>query len=94
MVTLNVANVVQGDNVVILHYTGNSWETIVPRGVASGSVTFASATLSPFAVVKLDVVGVSQSPKTGSSIPMAGVTLIISVAVMTVCGKKYLAHSF
>ncbi|MCX4298221.1 MAG: hypothetical protein OSJ73_14505 [Lachnospiraceae bacterium] len=94
VVTLNVANVVQGDNVVILHYTGNSWETIAPRGVANGSVTFASASLSPFAVVKLNVVGVSQSPKTGSSIPMAGVALVISVVGMTVCGKKYLAHSF
>lgn len=94
VVTLNVANVVQGDTVVILHYTGSSWETIAPRGVANGSVTFASASLSPIAVVKLNVAGISQSPKTGASMPIAGVALVISVVGMTVCGKKYLAHSF
>ncbi len=92
VVTVNVANVVQGDTVVILHYTGSSWETIAPRGVANGSVTFASASLSPIAVVKLDVTGVSQSPKTGASVPVAGVILVISVVGMTVSGKKYLAQ--
>lgn len=89
VVTLNVANVVQGDTVVILHYTGSSWETIAPRGVANGSVTFASASLSPIAVVKLNVAGISQSPKTGASMPIAGVTLMIGAVGMTVCGKKY-----
>jgi len=91
VVTLKLADIAEGDAVVILHYTGNSWETIVPTGVADGSVTFASASLSPIAVVKLDVASVSQSPKTGSSVPIAAVILIIGVVGTTVCGKKYFA---
>lgn len=92
VVTVNVANVVQGDSVVILHYTGSNWESIAPSNVSNGSVTFASASLSPIAVVKLDVTGVSRSPKTGSSIPMAGVTLMVGAVGMIVCGRKYLAQ--
>lgn len=92
VVTVNVPNVAQGDAVVILHYTGNSWETIVPSGVSNGSVTFASASLSPIAVVKLSVTGVSQSPKTGIPMPVADMTLVIGVVGMAVCGKKYRAQ--
>ncbi|MDE7130667.1 MAG: hypothetical protein K2O65_02570, partial [Lachnospiraceae bacterium] len=72
------------------HYTGNAWETIIPS-VANGSVTFASASLSPIAVVKLDVTSVSRSPKTGQTVPVAVVLLMISAIGTAVCGKRYFA---
>jgi len=91
VVTLNISDIAAGDAVVVLHYTGSVWETIVPTNVAKGSVTFASASLSPIAVVKLNVASVSLSPKTGSSIPAAAVILIVGVVGTAVCGKKYFA---
>lgn len=91
VVTLNHGNIAAGNAIVILHYMGGSWETIVPSSVANGSVTFASASLSPIAVVKLDVTGVSQSPKTGQSMPVAVVFLMIGAAGTAVCGKRYFA---
>lgn len=91
VVTLNISNIAAGDAVAVLHYTGSVWETIVPTSVAKGSVTFASASLSPIAVVKLNVASVSLSPKTGQAIPAAAVILIIGVVGVTVCGKKYFA---
>ena len=90
VVTLSLPNISAGDAVVVLHYTGNSWETIVPS-VANGSVTFASASLSPIAVVKLDVTSVSQSPKTGQAMPVAVVLLMIGAVGAAVCGKRYFA---
>ncbi len=91
VVTLSLSDIAEGDAVVVLHYTGNAWETIVPSGVAKGSVTFASASLSPIAVVKLSVATVSQSPKTGSSVPAAAVILVIGIVGTAACGKKYFA---
>lgn len=90
VVTLSLPNISAKDAIVVLHYTGKSWETIVPS-VANGSVTFASASLSPIAVVKLDVTSVSRSPKTGQAIPVAVVVLMISAVGTAVCGKRYFA---
>lgn len=91
VVTLSVSSIAEGDAIAILHYTGSAWETIVPTSVAKGSVTFASASLSPIAVVKISVASVSMSPKTGSSIPAAAVILIIGIVGTAVCGKRYFA---
>lgn len=91
VVTLSLAGVSEGDAVAVLHYTGSAWETIVPTSVANGSVTFTSASLSPVSVVKLSVTGVTMSPKTGSSVPVAAVILIIGVVGTAVCGKRYFA---
>lgn len=91
VVTLNLSDIAKGDAVVVLHYTGSAWETIIPSSVEKGAVTFASASLSPIAVVKLSAAGVSLSPQTGSSIPAAAVLLIIGVVGTAVCGKKYFA---
>lgn len=91
VVTLGLSDIAAGDAVVVLHYTGTAWETIVPSDVANGSVTFASASLSPIAVVKLDVSTVSQSPQTGPAIPVAAVILLIGAVGTAVCGKKYFA---
>lgn len=91
VVTMSVANIAAGDAVAILHYTGNRWETIVPTNVANGGITFKTASLSPFSVVKLSVTGVTMSPKTGASVPVAAVVLVIGVVGMTVSRKRYFA---
>lgn len=91
VVTMNVAGISEGDAIAILHYTGSAWETIVPTSTANGTVTFTSASLSPISVVKLSVTGVTMSPKTGSSLPVAAVILVIGVVGMAVSGKRYFA---
>lgn len=91
VVTLGLPNIAAGDAIVVLHYTGASWETIIPSNVANGSVTFSSASLSPVTVVKLDTASVTQSPKTGATIPVAAVILVIGAVGAVVCGKKYFA---
>ena len=90
-VTLKVAGIAAGDAIAVLHYTGSTWEVIKPSSVAAGSVTFVTSSLSPISVVKLDVTGVTESPKTGSSLPVAGVVLVICLAGAALCGKKYFA---
>lgn len=91
LVTLSLSGITEGDAVAVLHYTGSKWETIVPLSVANGTVTFASKSLSPVSVVKLNVTNVTMSPKTGSSVPVAAVILIIGVVGTAVCGKRYFA---
>lgn len=91
VVTLKLSSVAAGDSVAVLHYTGSVWETIIPASTANGSVTFAAASLSPFAVVKLGVTSITTSPKTGASIPVAVGVLVIGVVGAAVCGKKYFA---
>ena len=91
VVTLGLSGISAEDAIAVLHYTGNSWETIIPTSVTNGSVTFKSASFSPFAVVKLSTTNVTLSPKTGSSVPAAAVVLIVSVVGMAVCGKRYFA---
>lgn len=91
VVTLNLSDIAEGDAVAILHYTGNVWETIIPTSIAKGSVTFSTAGLSPFAVVKLGVTSISASPRTGSSMPAAIGILVIGLIGAVVSGKKYFA---
>lgn len=91
VVTLNVASIAAGDTIAVLHYNGSAWETIVPTSVAAGSVTFATASLSPISIVKLEVASVTASPKTGSQLPVAAMVIVFALAGAAVCGKKYFA---
>lgn len=91
VVTLNIASIAAGDTIAVLHYNGTAWETIVPTSVAAGSVTFATASLSPISVVKLEVASVTASPKTGSTLPVAAMVIVFALAGAAVCGKKYFA---
>lgn len=91
VVSVGIADIVEGDAVAILHYTGKDWETIVPTSVSKGNVTFVSKSLSPISVVKLSVTNPTLSPKTGSTVPAAAVVLVIGVVGMAVCGKRYFA---
>lgn len=90
-VTANIAGIAAGDTIAVLHYTGSAWETIVPTSVAAGSVTFKTASFSPFAVVKLEVSTVTASPKTGAAMPVAALFVVVGFAGAAVCGKRYFA---
>lgn len=91
VVTLNIPSVAAGDSIAVLHYNGSAWETIAPTSVGAGTVTFATASLSPVSVVKLEVASVATSPKTGASMPIAAVIVVLGFAGAAVCGKKYFA---
>jgi hypothetical protein len=91
VVTLNISGIAAGDTIAILHYNGTAWETIAPSSVAAGSVTFATSSLSPVSVVKLEVSTVAQSPKTGAATPIAAVVFAAGLLGAAVCGKKYFA---
>ena len=90
-VTASIAGIAAGDTIAVLHYTGSAWETIVPTSVAAGSVTFKTASFSPFAIVKLEVSTVTASPKTGAAMPVAALFVVVGFAGAMVCGKRYFA---
>ena len=90
-VTLKVADIAAGDAIVILHYNGSAWETIVPSKVEAGAVTFTVSSLSPIAVVKLNTASVTTAPKTGEAVPYAAVIILIGAAGAAIAGKKYFA---
>ena len=91
VVTLSIPTIAAGDAIAVLHYNGSAWETIVPSSVAAGSVTFATASLSPISIVKLEVASVATSPKTGSTMPMAAVVVVLGLAGAAVCTKRFFA---
>lgn len=93
VVTLSIADIAAGDTLAVLHYNGSAWETIVPTKVEAGKVTFATASLSPISVVKLQVTDVTGAPKTGETAPMAGLILVVGLAGAVICGKKYFAKA-
>lgn len=54
-VTFQVPGVKAGANILVLHWNGTQWETIVPDSVKDGEVTATFTSLSPVAIVELDV---------------------------------------
>lgn len=91
VITLNIASIAAGDTLAVLHYNGSAWEVIVPSEVADGSVTFATSSLSPIGVVKLDVTSITAAPQTGQPANIAAFIVVLSFAGAAVCGKKYFA---
>ena len=91
VVTLKHTDIKSGDMIAVLHYNGTSWDTIAPDSVASGKMTFATPSLSPISIVKLDVTDVKAAPKTGNAVPAAMFVVLIGIAGAAVCGKKYFA---
>lgn len=91
IVTLNIPDITANAAVVILHYTGNEWETIEASKVENGKVTFATESFSPFCVVDLAITDVEISPKTGEKIPMLSVIMFIAMVGVVGCTKKYYA---
>ncbi len=90
-VTLKISGISAGDTLAVLHYNGSAWETIKPSKVADGSVTFATSSLSPISVVKLEVSSVTSSPKTGQTMPYAVIVVAAGLLGAAVCTKKYFA---
>lgn len=53
-ITIPVGGVKAGDTVLLLHYVGNGWESIVPSEVGDGYVKGVFYSLSPVAVVLVE----------------------------------------
>ncbi len=53
LVTFNVPGIQAGDNIAILHLTGNGWELIPVEAVGNGTITGRFTSFSPVAFVKL-----------------------------------------
>ena len=86
--TLGVPGIAEGDAILVLHYNGVLWEKLVPTQVGAGAVNVASASCSPFTVVKLSAATVKQSPKTGATAPVAALFVMTGVAGAVLCSRK------
>lgn len=53
LVTFTVPGIQAGDNIAILHLTGNGWELIPVEAVGNGTITGRFTSFSPVAFVKL-----------------------------------------
>lgn len=90
-VTIGNAGISAGDAIVVLHYNGSAWEVIVPTAVVDGAIAFTTSSLSPFAIVKLDVTAATASPQTGEAVPMTAAIILIGFMGAAICGKKIFA---
>ena len=89
--TLGVPGIQVGDAILVQHYNGVAWENLVPTQVGAGAVNVASASCSPFTVVKLSATTVKQSPKTGETAPVAALVILAGAAGAVFCSRKALA---
>lgn len=80
--TFNVAGVVAGQNVTVLHRGDNGWE-VVPCTVGNGTVTATFSDLSPVAIVTN-----AASAKTADSVSWIAVCAVICLAGAVVFGRK------
>lgn len=80
--TFNVAGVVAGQNVTVLHRGDNGWE-VVPCTVGNGTVTATFSDLSPVAIVTN-----ATSAKTADSVSWIAVCAVICLAGAVVFGRK------
>ena len=102
-VTFQVPDVKAGANILVLHWTGTQWETIVPDSVTDGAVTATFTSLSPVAIVELDVQNATAaatnptnttnatdvtSPKTGMSASVVPVLALVLAAGAVVCARR------
>ena len=87
VVTLASSYVGNG-TIIVLHYNGTTWDPIVPTSVANGAVTFETPSLSPIAIVEVNVATAATSPKTGETVPAAMMFVLIGAVGAAVCTKK------
>lgn len=92
-ISLNVAGVNVGDNILVIHEKADGSKEIVRAKVlANGVVEFTLSSFSPISIVKVAPKGATGSPtmpKTGdnaTAVPMV-LLLVGCVAAMAVCGK-------
>lgn len=57
--TLGIGGINPTDKIIVFHYTNAGWENIIPSAVGFGTVAFKSYSMSPFVVVRLNVVDIS-----------------------------------
>lgn len=81
-VTFNIAGVVAGQNITVLHKGDNGWE-VVPCTVGNGTVTATFNDLSPVAIVTN-----ATSAKTADSVSWIAVCAVICLAGAVVFGRK------
>lgn len=92
VVTAKIPSIRAGATIAVLHYTGSSWDVIAPDSVGAGSITFKTASLSPFAFVELVDNSAVASPKTGETVPYLIPIVMVGLAgAAVVCGKKSFA---
>lgn len=91
--SLNVAGVNVGDNILVIHEKADGSKEIIPAKVlTSGVIEFTLNSFSPIIIVKVAAKGATGSPampKTGDSttaVPMV-LLLVGCVAALAVCGK-------
>ena len=91
MYTIVVSNpyVKAGDNLVILHYNGTTWELIRGICLTDGVITFRMANFSPISIVRVSGSSPAQSPRTGAS---SSVLWILALASLT--GAAYAFRKF
>lgn len=93
-VTLKIDSIAEGDVLAILHdpnYNDEWNDIIIPTKVEKGAVTFKTKSLSPIAVVRLEVSNAVGAPKTGETAPAAVMLLAAACAAgVVVYRKKYL----
>ncbi len=103
-VTFQVPGIKAGANILVLHWKGTEWETIVPDSVTDGAVTATFTSLSPVAIIELDVQGATAtsadntavtnvktnvtSPKTGMPASVLPVLALAFAAGAVVCARK------
>lgn len=84
---------------VVLHYTATGWVTLPATVTKAGELTFKADNFSPFAIVELGVTvkdttastdkkDEAASPKTGETLPVAVLAMLVCAAGIAVCAKK------
>lgn len=75
-VTLNLASIVEGEDILILHWndTTNGWEVIEPTSVGTGTVTFRTASLSPISVVRVTISNATAASGAATSAAIAALS--------------------
>lgn len=65
--SIPVAGIKAGDTVLVMHYTGGKWETIVPDRVMDGIVIVTLSSFSPIAVVRVEASDASTPSDDGTN---------------------------
>lgn len=65
--SIPIAGIKAGDTVLVMHYTGGKWETIVPDRVMDGIVIVTLSSFSPIAVVRVEASDASTPSDDGTN---------------------------
>ena len=84
-ITIKVPGITAGQKVAVLHQLSDgTWETRPVVEVTNGAVTATFDSLSPVAVVTY-----GTSPKTGETLPVAGIICVIALCGAALSVKKF-----